>query len=198
MTTHSRRTDLSTAVATPNGAVARPLSLPYDVEQDGNLRGTVNTLLQHLPTMGIAFLVALLLGVAFLLLMPSVYRVDSLVQLDDRKTTSTFTGNPQNAAYQLPSSPLQGEIDILKSRELLQKAIVTTGADMDIEVANRMPLIGRAYARWRAQTLDGGVAPAPLGLTSFAWGGEQLRIATFEIPATQFDNDFTLVGNGAN
>ena len=191
------RHELATTVPTPVGPFLQPAAFEGG-DRDSNLRGTFNALLQHLPLMAIAFLAMLLLGILYLLLAPSVYRVDALVQLDDRVKASPLVGSSQTGSLQLPSSPLLGEIDILRSRELLLKAVAASGADIDIEVANRMPLIGRAYARWHAATQDGGVAPAPLGLTSFAWGGEQLRLATFEVPTAQLDNEFTLRGNGSN
>jgi tyrosine-protein kinase Etk/Wzc len=191
------RNELTPAVAMPLGPVLQPLA-PFDSsDRDSNLRGTFNTLLQHLPSMAIAFLAALLLSILYLLLAPSVYRVDALVQLDDRKQTSILTTSAQGGALQLPSAPLQGEIDILRSRELLLKSVAAAGADIDIEVANRMPLIGRAYARWYVATQEGGVAPAPLGLSSFAWGGEQIRLPVFEVPVAQLDRTFTMVGTGS-
>jgi tyrosine-protein kinase Etk/Wzc len=192
--------ELTPVVATPTavGPVLKPAPAYDNVDRDSNLRGTFNTMLQHLPLMAIAFLSMMLLGILYLLLAPSVYRVDSLVQLDDRKQPSSVTGTAPTGAFQMPSAPLLGEIDILRSRELLLKAVAASGADIDIEVANRMPFIGRAYARWHATTQDGGVAPPPLGLTSYAWGGERLRLATFELPPAALDREFTLVGNGSN
>jgi len=203
MTTRSHH-ELVRPPATPVGPL---LPAPagygsYDSgERDSTLRGTFNTLLQHLPLMAGAFFFVLLLGLLYMLLAPGVYRVDALVQLDDRKQANVPSTNPGpggNNTYQLPSTPLLGEIDILRSRELLMNAVEASGADIDIEVANRMPLIGRAYARWHAASGQGGVADAPLGLTSFAWGGEQLRLATFEVPPAQLDSKFTLRGMGSN
>jgi tyrosine-protein kinase Etk/Wzc len=195
----SARRELAPAVAAPAGPVLQQVAAYDSGEKDSQLRGTFNTLLQHLPLVAIAFLATLLLGIIYLMLAPSVYRVDALVQLDDRKQTSTLTGAREaGGALQLPSTPLLGEIDILRSRELLLKSVAASGADMDIEVANRMPLFGRAYARWHAATQEGGVAAAPLGLRSYAWGGERLRLAIFEVPVSSLDREFKLVGNGSS
>jgi tyrosine-protein kinase Etk/Wzc len=193
----SGRRDLAPATPTPVGPFVQPAASYDNGEEDSRLRGTFNTLLQHLPMMAIAFLAMMLLGILYLLIAPSVYRVDTLVQLDDRKQASNLTGQQQGAGLQFPTTPLLGEIDILRSRELLLKSVAASGADIDIEVANRMPLIGRAYARYYAATQEG-AAPAPLGLRSYAWGGEKLRLATFEMPLSRLDREFTLVGNGSN
>lgn len=195
----SARTDLAMpAGPTAVGPVYSPAPAFDTTEREDNLRSAFNTLLQNLPLVALVFLATLALGVMYLLVAPSVYRVDSLVQLDDRKMASNFGGpqNNNNASLQFPSTPLLGEIDILRSRELLLKSVAASGADIDIAVANRLPLFGRAYARWHGAT-DDGVAPAPLGLKSFAWGGEKLSLATFDIPPGRLDRDFTLVGNGA-
>ncbi len=196
------RTELAHAAPNAVGPVLQPsaASWEYSTDRENNLRGAFNTLLQNVPLVAGAFGVLLVLGLLYLLLAPSVYRVDSLVQLDDRKQASNFYSGPQNnnnnGALQFPSTPLLGEIDILRSRELLQKSVAASGADIDVEVANRFPLIGRAYARWHAANEEG-VAPAFLGLRSFAWGGEKLKLATFDVPASRLDQDFTLVGNGS-
>jgi tyrosine-protein kinase Etk/Wzc len=194
------RHELAPALQTAVGPVLQPVGAFEAGDHDSNLRGTFNTLLQNLPLVAIAFLAALALGLLYLMLAPSVYRVDSLVQLDDRKQASNLASNNNNqgaGALQFPSTPLLGEIDILRSRELLLKAVAASGADIDIEVANRLPLVGRPYARWHATNEEGGVAPAPLGLRSFAWGGERLSLATFEVPSGYLDRTFTLIGNGA-
>ncbi|HUL66525.1 MAG TPA: polysaccharide biosynthesis tyrosine autokinase [Burkholderiaceae bacterium] len=193
----SARRELASPVATPVGPLVQPVSAFDSSEPESTLSGTFNTLLQNLPLVAIAFLATVALGILYLLLAPSVYRVDALVQLDDRKQTAALTGSSPASAYQLPSTPLLGEIDILRSRELLLKAVAVSGADIDVEVANRMPLVGRAYARWRTATQEQGIAPAPLGLRAFSWGGERLRLAAFDVPSTYLDRKFTLVGNGS-
>lgn len=173
------------------------LAGPPDIGgQETRLRATFNTLLQYLPVMIATFVVAVFLSALYLLVAPSVYRVDALVQIEERKSPPSLTGATQNtSAVQLSAAPLAGEIDILRSRQMLLKAVSAVGADIDVEVANRFPLIGRAWARWHAAT-GTGVAGAPLGLRSFAWGGERLRVTAFEVPDGFHDIPFMLVGTG--
>lgn len=186
----------SDAAALPASAPPLLLTGPHDFGQhETRLRGTFNTLLQYLPVMVAAFVAALFLSSLYLLVTPAVYRVDALVQVEDRKAPPTGTA-PQASALQLPPMPLQGEIDTLRSRHLLLKSVIAAGADISVDVANRFPLIGRAYARWHA-TRVGGLANAPLGLSGFAWGGEKLELAAFDVPEGWLDQPFRLIASGS-
>ncbi len=177
-----------------------PPLLPYaaiDGPEDGaGLRGMFNTLLQNAQLLAIVFGGALAIAIIYLLFAPSVYRADALIQLEDRKQPPSLVGGPlQASALQLPAAPLQGEIEILRSRELMLKSVLAAGADIDIAVANRMALVGPPYAKWHAAN-RAGVADAPIGLRGFAWGGESLRLAEFELPPGRLDRSFTLRGLG--
>ncbi len=169
-----------------------------DGPEDGaGLRGMFNTLLQNAQLLAIVFGGALAIAIIYLLFAPSVYRTDALIQLEDRKQPPSLVGGPlQASALQLPAAPLQGEIEILRSRELLLKSVLAAGADIDIAVANRMALFGPPYAKWHAAN-RAGVADAPIGLRGFAWGGESLRLAEFELPPGRLDRSFTLRGLGS-
>lgn len=159
------------------------------------VRGLFNGLMQHGALIAGSVLTLIALALIYLLVAEPVYRIDSLVQVDDRKPPPGYVTNLQQAnALQPPPNPLLGEIEILRSRELVQKAATAAGFDVDIEVGNRMPLVGGLYARWWQAQHPGSAtaAPAPLGLSHFSWGGEQLKLAELEVPRTRLEEPFTL------
>ena len=146
--------------------------------------------LQHLRLFAAAWLAVLVLGLLYLLLAPPVYRADTLVQIDNRAprnlatSLSQFQVNPEQ-----PMGYFQGEVEILRSREIVSKAITQTRADLDIEVDNRFPLLGNWYARTFARRDTRGPLPPPLDLPwleAFPWGGESLRITQLVVPRMQF------------
>src|SRR5690606_32458921 len=75
--------------------------------------------------------------------------------------------------------------------EVLMQAIKATQADIEIRVANRFPIIGD----WAARRHEGepGLAPAWFGLEAYAWGGEQLELAQFDIPDHAYGASFQLM-----
>jgi tyrosine-protein kinase Etk/Wzc len=63
--------------------------------------------------------------------------------------------------------------------------------NLDIVAKPRhMPLLGRAIAR---RYKGDGLAAPLLGLGQFAWGGEQITVSAFDVPAPLLDDDLNLV-----
>jgi tyrosine-protein kinase Etk/Wzc len=146
-------------------------------------------LLQHLRLFAGVWLAVLVLGLLYLLLAPPVYRADTLVQIDNRGPRNLATNLSQ---YQMnpeqPTGYFQGEVEIIRSREVVAKAIAQTRADLDIGVDNRFPLLGNWYARTFGRRDKGLLAP-PLDLPFldiFPWGGESLKVAQLMVPRAHF------------
>jgi tyrosine-protein kinase Etk/Wzc len=141
--------------------------------------------LQHLKLFSVVWLVVLVLGLLYLLLASPVYRADTLVQIDNRAPRNLATNAPQmQANVEQPLGYFQGEVEIIRSREIVAKAIEQTRADIDIAVDNRFPLIGNWYARTYGRRA-GTPLPPPLAvpwLETFAWGGESLKVAQIKVP----------------
>lgn len=182
---------------------AQPAPPPYtygpahsEPQADAGLgiRGLFNGLLQHGALIAGTVLSLIALGLLYLLFAQPVYRVGGLVQVDDRKPPAAYVTNLAQANALQPANPVLGEIEILRSRELVQQAAQEAGMDVDIAVSSRMPLFGGLYARWwEAQNPGSQVAAsAPVGLTHFSWGGERLRLAEFEVPQSRLESRFEL------
>ena len=187
-------------MAVDQAAMARAMPMPWfePMGQESNgLRDLANRLLEHAGLVLVTFVAVLAIGVAFVVFSTPVYRVDALLQMEERAPNPP-TGTPQKAqgALEAPYLPVLGEMEILRSRELLVGAITASRADIDIAVDNRFPLIGDWYARRFARTAVGGVAPAPLGLSSFAWGGESIDLTKFEVPAHLYGEEFMIESRG--
>ena len=170
--------------------VAYPLAMPAPIYSSGPpplpgppqpsaLLTLADHLLQHAGLFAGVFLAVLVLGLAYLVLVPPVYRAETLVQIDSRGPRTLATSVAQVQAN--PEGPLgfvQGELEILRSRDILSKAIEQTRADVEIEVASRLPLLGNTYARAFGRNASEPLPP-PLDLpllNSYSWGGEQLRV----------------------
>jgi tyrosine-protein kinase Etk/Wzc len=115
-----------------------------------------------------------------------VYKVDTLIQV--QKQQASMLGSLADVAGALSSnSAIEGELDVLKSRSIVVSAITAVNANAQISVDNYFPIIGRAIAQRHSPTSN--VLAKPLfGLSSYAWGGERLELARFDVPETR-DND---------
>ncbi|MDR6680341.1 polysaccharide biosynthesis tyrosine autokinase [Pseudomonas oryzihabitans] len=120
-----------------------------------------------------------LLGTLYCVITPPVYRANALLQIESQK--SDIFGSSELSLLLGSSSSSAAEIEIIKSRTILAKAIQSLGLDVDIEPV-RFPLIGGAIARWLTPEDASPVAPV-LGLSSYDWGGSQLVISQLEVPS---------------
>jgi tyrosine-protein kinase Etk/Wzc len=156
-------------------------------------------LLQHARLFGAVWLGVLVIGLLYLLIAAPVYRAETLVQIDSRgpRTLASSLAQVQQVGKDNDLQPLgyiQGELEILRSRDIVSKAIAKTRADLEVRVASRMPGIGNWYARKFARNATGPVAP-PLDLPfvrDFSWGGEKLRVGEIAVPRSQFGESMWL------
>ncbi|RZS85966.1 polysaccharide biosynthesis tyrosine autokinase [Pigmentiphaga kullae] len=158
-----------------------------DDSNDLKLADILDVLLQYIWTIVAVFTFVLVLGGAYVVLAPPVYRADALIQVEDNKP-ATLTGVQAIAdALGTSSSPVSGEVEILKSREVVLKAITETGSDINI-APKRFPVLGAWYAR-RNDNID----KVPLGMNSYAWGGESLALSFLEIGDALLGHSFDFV-----
>ncbi|HEU4620896.1 MAG TPA: Wzz/FepE/Etk N-terminal domain-containing protein, partial [Burkholderiaceae bacterium] len=163
-------------------------------QEERGMRDAAITLREQAPLALAVFLFVLLIGAAYTLFSTPIYRADTLVQVEAQTGTALAPSGIAGVTTVVPSSPagLQGEIEILKSRELLLKSIAQARADLHVEVANRFPLVGNWLARVHEQR-SLALASAPLGLGQFAWGGERIDLKTFDVPEAAYGQTFKLV-----
>jgi tyrosine-protein kinase Etk/Wzc len=154
-----------------------------------------DNLLQHKRLFLALLLGALVLGLLYLLASPPVFRADTLLQMQPKSNRPlTASLSQQGPAAELPQGFVQGELEILRSREIVAQAITNTQADLDIAVANRLPVIGDWFARSTARGTAPGAAPLGLPwLAGFAWGGETLRVGRLDVPPRYHGVPFTLL-----
>ncbi|MFT4047393.1 MAG: polysaccharide biosynthesis tyrosine autokinase [Solimonas sp.] len=141
-------------------------------------------------TLLMAVLATLFIGCAYLIAARPIYRADGVVQVEENDK-----GGLQASMGDLASlfgSPMEteAEIQILQSRMILIKVI--DALNLQIEAEPRyFPFIGHFIVRHR-KDLDQPV-PAPLGLDSFAWGGETIEVSTLSVSKDWLGKELLLV-----
>ncbi|VVP60447.1 Tyrosine-protein kinase wzc [Pseudomonas fluorescens] len=138
-------------------------------------------------------------GVAVALLSTPIYQANALVQVEEKKGGMAALGGMGEMSEMFGgTSPAVTEIELLKSRAVLGKAVENLKLDIVIQ-PKYFPLIGHFLSR-RFQPVSANELASPLfGLNSYAWGGEKLDIFQLEVPDVYLGEPLTLrtEGNGA-
>lgn len=164
-----------------------------DDDQEIDLADLVNVLIQGWMVIAAVFVVVLGLGVSYAVLTPPVYEADALIQVEDQRGGAGLAGlTVLSEGLGLQQSVVADELEILRSREVLLKAIESTKADLTVVVANRFPVIGDWWAR-RHEAGSDELATPLFGFGRYAWGGEVLELGEFQIPSQAFGREFFLV-----
>ena len=117
-----------------------------------------------------------LLGVAWSTVSKPVYRADGLVQVEEKASGMSALKELQPLLGD--STTVSAELEILTSRMVLGRVIDKLKLNIDVQ-PKYFPVIGSAVAR----RYKGERPNEPmLGLTSYAWGGEVLRVDALDVP----------------
>ncbi len=145
-----------------------------------NLGELLDTVLQRLWLVGAIFLAVVAGGIAYACFATPIYRADALIQVEDQKPSSLSGVQAISDMLGGGAASVAGEVEIIRSREVILKAIAAAQADISVTVKNRFPLIGNLVAR--LGETEGKLRAPVLGLKSYAWGGEKLELGELVIP----------------
>lgn len=170
-----------------------PVTKPHEHDDDNDqidLMGLLGTLIDHKWLIAGVTGVFMAAGVAYALLATPVYQANALIQVEAKK--NDMLGFSDIGSMLGKESPSATEIELMKSRKNIGAAVDNLKLDIEVE-PNYFPVIGEFLARRFKPDTENSVATPLLGLNSFAWGGEKLKLAVLELPQELLDTDLTLV-----
>ncbi|WP_095211703.1 GNVR domain-containing protein [Burkholderia sp. ABCPW 11] len=136
------------------------------------------------------FAACLLLAIVYAIAATPVYSADMLIQIEENKPSALGSLSSISKALDIQNSAVVGEIDIVRSRSVVLEAMNATAAQAEVSVENRFPIVGGLIGSFLPKDANG-LVDAPLGMSSWAWGGERLEFRTFEVPAAQIGKPLT-------
>lgn len=170
-----------------------PVTKPHEQDDDNDeidLMGLLGTLLDHKWLIAGVTGVFMAAGVAYALLATPVYQANALIQVEAKK--NDMLGFSDVSGMLGKESPAATEVELIKSRRNIGAAV--DNLDLDIEAqANYFPLVGQFIARRFKPDSENSIANPLFGMQSFAWGGEQLKIAELDLPPELLGKELTLV-----
>ncbi|WP_080681249.1 MULTISPECIES: GNVR domain-containing protein [Burkholderia] len=132
----------------------------------------------------------LLLAIVYAIAATPVYSADTLIQIEENKASALGSLSSISKALDIQNSAVVGEIDIVRSRSVVLEAMNATAAQAEVSVENRFPIVGGLIGSFLPKDANG-LVDAPLGMSSWAWGGERLEFRTFEVPDAQIGKALT-------
>ncbi|CZZ94075.1 capsular polysaccharide biosynthesis protein [Bordetella ansorpii] len=154
-------------------------------DDDTHVFDWIDMLLQHGVMTGLIFAITLAIGVAYAFLATPIYRADTLIQVEDKKPAALAGVEHLADALGTAASPVTGEVEILRSRGVILKALEKTGGLIQVRAAASLPLIGDWLERRRA--LSGASAGSPAAL----------QISELRLPEGYLDSVLVLRSLGA-
>ncbi|TRX57200.1 polysaccharide biosynthesis tyrosine autokinase [Thalassomonas sp. M1454] len=140
------------------------------------------------------------IGIVYALMATPVYKADALIQIEEK--TSGLPGVADLEEMLGGEHDPETEMALLKSRRVLSYAV----DELNLEIVTSPKYkgsLGKFFARRYGSNVEGQVFNQPMAANlfddSYAWGGEQIKVTTFNVTSSYLDETFELtnLGNGA-
>ena len=164
----------------------------YELDEEGlDLHHYIGLFLENKWLILFLTLSGSLIGSTYAFLSTPIYKADALLQVEEQK--STLGALEEVTQLFETDTPINAEIEILKSRMVLGKVVRDLKLDLYAE-PSYFPKIGRGIAR-QFKPKEGGVAKAWFNLPKYAWGGEEIQLESLQVSSPLLDKTLTLVAN---
>lgn len=140
--------------------------------------------------LGIAFSI-LLAAVLYAKMSTPVYSADALVQVETPNPNAPNSAQASLAAALMPTAGslhADAEIEIIKSRAVIDPVVEQFKLNFGTS-SNVMPVIGRVTSLFAHK---GHPLPSLFGFDSYAWGGEEFKVDSVDVPTILRDQRLTL------
>jgi tyrosine-protein kinase Etk/Wzc len=170
--------------------------MPLQRDDDVDVRALLQTLSEHrwliLIGTGLFFLAAVL----YVRFATPVYEATAMVQVERNMPRVPGQDSQPAQIDRQTGSQAVTEIPLLTSRGVLGEAVSKLSLDIGTS-PRRLPLVGDLIARQFSDSHPGQVNSPWFGLSRYGWGGEQLKVASLDVPDEMLDVPLTLVAGSA-
>ncbi len=180
---------MRTAIPQLNAPGDPPVILGGDGEAE--LASYLDTLLEQRWLIAAVALVVALAGVLYAFLARPVYEASLMVQVEEKGQREPKNILGEAGAIIDYKTPASAEIELLRSRLVVSRAIDRLNLCIDAQ-PQRFPVLGD----WAAALKLDAVLPVLRGLGGYAWGDESLTVAAFTVPEYLENRPFELIAQG--
>jgi tyrosine-protein kinase Etk/Wzc len=137
-------------------------------------------------------MLSILAGEAYYFIAVPVYKTNALVQVEKNSKTLAVGLNELASQYDDGGKAFTiAEVEILQSRKVLGKVIEDLRLDQQAK-PKYFPLLGASVAR-HYKSPENAIAEPWFNLSSYAWGGEKIRVEKLVVPDSLLGINLTLV-----
>lgn len=169
---------------------ATAVNLQQDDNDEIDILGLFGTLIDHKWLIAAITGVFIAIGTGYAILATPVYQANALIQVEAKK--NDVLGFSDVSSILGKESPSATEIELIKSRSIIGKTVDDLNLDIIYE-PNYFPIIGDFLARKYTRTNPHELNNPLLDMTSFAWGGESLKIEMLDVPENQLGKQLMLI-----
>ena len=169
-----------------NALQASPLPADQQDDDEIDLLGLLDVLIDARWLIAGVVLLGLLVGGGYALLSRPVYEANSLIQVEETKPGAAAALGNAGSLFDI-KSPASAEMEILRSRLVVGKSV----DDLQLYVTavpKYLPLVGS----WLARRATGLSVPGFLGMNGYVTGTESIRLGMLEVPANLEGEALTL------
>ncbi len=168
------------------------LSANFINEQTVSMRDYVDLLAEGKKIIITTVVIFLTVSLIYLILAPRTYKADALLRIDKDKAllSAPLRGHANSTSEEADNPRAQREVELIRSRSVLGKVV----DDLNLTIESKpvyFPVIGNPIAR-KHKGYEA-ISNPWWGFNKWAWGGEKLQVATFNVPDRYLDSEFTLV-----
>ena len=169
---------------------SKPLSPQQSLDDEIDLRQLFGMLLDGRYIIATAVALVAIIALIYVFLATPIYKANGIIQVEDN--APGVPGLDDMAEIFASESSSATELHVIKSRLVLGRVVDELGLTVSVE-ANYLPIIGEVMARG---TLPYQLSQPPLGLSSYAAGGEKITVAELSLPGYLVNQPLTLVAEG--
>jgi tyrosine-protein kinase Etk/Wzc len=163
--------------------------MPGAYERDGetDLSSNLNVLYEQRWLIAIVTLFLLLVGITYAFLATPVYEANVLIHVEEQDTKETRNLITESGALFSMKTSASAEIEMFQSRLVISKAVDKLNLHISAE-PDFVPFIGK----WLARHNENFAPPGWLSERGYAWGGEKISVADFQVPENFLNREFRL------
>ena len=169
---------------------SKPLSPQQSLDDEIDLRQLFGMLLDGRYIIATAVALVAIIALIYVFLATPIYKANGIIQVEDN--APGVPGLDDMAEIFASESSSATELHVIKSRLVLGRVVDELGLTVSVE-SNYLPIIGEVMARG---TLPYQLSQPPLGLSSYAAGGEKITVAELSLPGYLVNQPLTLVAEG--
>ena len=172
----------------------QPVSAPA-VEDEIDLLGLLGALLDQKWTIIFSTACVTAIALTYAILGTPVYQAGALLQVEEK--AASLPGLEDLSEAFGSESSTQAELEILKSRSIVGTAVTNLNLTTVAE-PKFFPIIGDFMHRRFSASSAKPVASAPLGLRSYAWGGESIAVSRLEVSQAMLGEPLIIIAGAGD